>query len=106
MSQQNPQDWEQRLKELEAEINQEAEPNPVRPFNIKEESNSYFLRFTSWYQSLSSTTKVIVSVVGVIVTLSILNSVLRFISSLIVVGILGAVFVGLYKAFVTDKSSK
>ncbi len=106
MSQQNPQDWEQRLRDLEAEINQEAEPTPVRPFNPDEDPKSPFVRLNSWYQGLSSPAKVGVAVVGAIVALSILNSILRLVSSLIVIGILGAVFVGLYKAFFIDKSSK
>ncbi len=105
MSQQNPQDWEQRLKDLEAEINQESEPSPVRPFNPNEDPNSPLARLKQWYNNLGTPAKVGVAIVGVIAALSLLNSILRLVTSLIVMGILGAILFALYKALFENKSS-
>ncbi len=42
---------------------------------------------------------------GVIVGLSILNGILKLVTSIIVLGILGAVLYGLYRTLIKDKSS-
>ncbi|ACK67565.1 conserved hypothetical protein [Rippkaea orientalis PCC 8801] len=105
MSQQNPQDWEQRLRDLEAEINEEVEPVPVRPFDPNQDSKSPFVRAMSWYQGLATPAKVGVAGIGIIAALSVLNTVLRLVTSLIMLGIVTAIFVALYKAFLSNKSS-
>ncbi len=107
MSDRNSPNWERKLeqkfKDLEAEINRET--TPVRPFNPNEETNGVFTRVVTWYQGLQITAKVGVAVVGVIVGLSILNGILKLVTSIIVLGILGAVLYGLYRALIKDKSS-
>ncbi|MEM8781151.1 MAG: hypothetical protein AAGF26_20315, partial [Cyanobacteria bacterium P01_G01_bin.49] len=92
-----------KLKDLEAEIN--AETSPVRPFNPEEETPGILTRLANWYQGLGTPAKVGVAIVGVMVGLSILNSVLKLVSSLIVVGIFGAILYGLYRALIKDKSA-
>jgi hypothetical protein len=106
MSHQNPQDWEQRLKDLEAEINGETEPIPVRPFYPNEEAQGLFVKVQNWYQGLATPAKVGVAIVGVFLSLSLLNGILRLVSSLIAIGILGVVLYGVYKAFLANKSSQ
>ncbi|MGB5596591.1 MAG: hypothetical protein WBM32_23795 [Crocosphaera sp.] len=107
MSDRNSPNWEQKLeqkfKDLEAEINRET--TPVRPFNPNEETNGVFTRVATWYQGLQTTAKVGVAVLGVIVGLSILNGILKLVTSIIVLGILGAVLYGLYRTLIKDKSS-
>ncbi|MEA5535154.1 hypothetical protein [Crocosphaera sp. XPORK-15E] len=101
MSDRNSPDWEKRLKDLEAEIN--AETSPVRPFNPNEEAEGIFTRAATWYQGLATPTKVGVTIVGVIVGLSILNSILKLVTSVIVLGIAGIIIYGLYRALIKDK---
>ncbi|ACB51746.1 conserved hypothetical protein [Crocosphaera subtropica ATCC 51142] len=108
MSDRNSPNWEQKLeqkfKDLEAEINNQT--TPVRPFNPNEEnSNGILTRVATWYQGLETPAKVGVAVVGVIVGLSILNGILKLVTSLIVVGILGVVLYGLYRALIQNKSN-
>ncbi len=108
MSDRNGPNWEEKLeqkfKDLEAEINRQT--TPVRPFNPTEDkSNSVFTRVATWYQGLETPGKVGVAVVGVIVGLSILNGILKLVSSLIVVGILGFILYGLYRALIQNKSN-
>ncbi|BBA79219.1 hypothetical protein RGRSB_0669 [cyanobacterium endosymbiont of Rhopalodia gibberula] len=105
MSQQNPQDWEQRLKDLEAEINQESELSPVRPFKANENPKNILVRFKQWYDSLAIPTKVGLTIVAIIVALSLLNSILRLVTSVIMLGILGSILFALYKALFNNKSS-
>ena len=94
---------EQKFKDLEAEINNKT--SPVRPFNPKEvKNNETVSRVTNWFQGLETPAKVGVAVVGVIVGLSVLNGVLKLVTSLIVVGILGFVLYGLYRALIQNKS--
>ncbi|MDJ0730793.1 MAG: hypothetical protein QNJ33_12445 [Crocosphaera sp.] len=107
MSDRNSPNWEEKLeqkfKDLEAEIN--SQTTPVRPFNPNEKnSNGVFTRVATWYQGLATPGKVGVAVVGVIVGLSILNGILKLVTSLIVVGILGVILYGLYRALIENKS--
>ena len=107
MSDRNGPDWEKKLeqkfKDLEAEINNKT--SPVRPFNPKEvKNNETVSRVNNWFQGLETPAKVGVAVVGVIVGLSVLNGVLKLVTSLIVVGILGFVLYGLYRALIQNKS--
>ena len=94
---------EQKFQDLEAEINRQT--TPVRPFDPSQETPGVFNRLATWYQGLQTPAKVGVAVVGVIAGLSILNGILKLVTSVIVVGILGAVLYGLYRALVKDKSS-
>ena len=108
MSDRNSPNWEEKLeqkfKDLEAEIN--GKTTPVRPFNPNEDSsNGIFTRAANWYQGLENPAKVGVAVVGVIVGLSILNGILKLVTSLIVVGILGFILYGLYRALIQNKSN-
>lgn len=108
MSDRNGPNWEEKLeqkfKDLEAEIN--SQTTPVRPFNPTEDgSNSVFTRVATWYQGLETPGKVGVGVVGVIVGLSVLNGLLKLVTSLIVVGILGFILYGLYRALIQNKSN-
>ncbi|MDJ0846690.1 hypothetical protein [Crocosphaera sp.] len=106
MSDRNSPNWEEKLeqkfRDLEAEIN--GQTTPVRPFKPNKD-NGVFTRAASWYQGLETPAKVGVAVVGVIVGLSILNGILKLVTSLIVVGILGFILYGLYRALIQNKSN-
>ncbi|MGK7941797.1 MAG: hypothetical protein AB4062_16930 [Crocosphaera sp.] len=94
---------EEKFQELEAEINRQT--RPVRPFDPNEETPGVVARIGNWYQGLQTPAKVGVAIVAVVAGLSILNGILKLVTSIIVVGILGAVLYGLYRALVQDKSS-
>lgn len=95
--------WEQKLKDLEAEIN--AETPSVRPFNPNEDQESLLRRVATWYQGLGTPAKTGVAIAGVLIGLSVLNSILKLVTSLIVLGILGFILYGLYRALIKDKSA-
>ena len=108
MSDRNSPNWEEKLeqkfKDLEAEIN--SQTSPVRPFNPKEVKNNQTVsQVTTWFKGLETPVKVGVAVVGVIVGLSILNGILKLVTSLIVVGILGFILYGIYRALIKNKSN-
>jgi hypothetical protein len=111
MSSSNNQDWQRRLEEIEAEINQnESSYSPettetVRPHVEIDRSKSVEQWLNSakqWFDGLSSEGKVVVGVVGVLVSFSILNTFLRLISSLISVAILGCLLYFGYKFFINS----
>ncbi|MDJ0509738.1 MAG: hypothetical protein QNJ64_10860 [Crocosphaera sp.] len=107
MSDRNRANWEEKLEQkfqdLEAEVNRQT--TPVRPFNPNEETQRILSPVATWYQGLHTPAKVGVAIVGFIAGLYILNSILKLVTSVIVVGILGAVLYGLYRALIKDKSS-
>jgi hypothetical protein len=104
MSQQNPQDEEQHLKDLEAEINPKSELFSVWPFKANENPKSCLVRLKQWYNNLAIYTKVSLAIVAIILALSLLNSILRLVTSVIMLGILGYILFFLYKALFKNKS--
>ncbi len=104
MNEPNPQDWEQKLKDLEADMNREVEPSPVRPFNPHENAENLLTRGALWFKNLPTPTKVFVAVVGALVTLSVLNGIVKLVASLITVVILGIVLYILYKTLLASRS--
>ncbi|XLQ11354.1 MAG: hypothetical protein KPI85_07640 [cyanobacterium endosymbiont of Epithemia adnata isolate EadnSB Bon19] len=105
MSQQNPQDGEQHLKDLEAEVNQESELFSVWSFKANENPKSFLVRLKQWHNQLAIYTKIGLAIVAIIVALSLLNSILRLVTSVIMLGILGSILFVLYKALFKNKSS-
>ena len=105
MSKQNPQDWKQHFKDLETEINQESELFSVQPFNPNENPKNLLVRLKQGYEDLATPVKVGLAIVAVIASLSLLNSILRLLTSVIMFGILGTILFALYKALFKNKSS-
>lgn len=107
MGSSNQSDWEQKLRDLEKEVNNTInEPLPVRPFNPNGEASQPIQRLLGWYQGLSSPAKVGVGAVAAILALFVLNSVLKLVASLIAIAILSIILYGLYRAFVSSDSSQ
>ncbi len=103
MTQDQP-NWQKRLEELEKEVNQTLETTPIRLENTQSTLEKAFSRLQTWYKGLPTAAKVIVAVGGGLVALSLLNSVLRLVTSLISLAILALICYGLYK-FVTKSDS-
>ncbi|WP_267382930.1 hypothetical protein [Cyanobacterium sp. uoEpiScrs1] len=104
MSQKNSPGWKQRLKDLEAEINQKSEQSPVQPFKTNKIYKGLLVRFVKAYNNLSVTTKIVLAIVVIIATLSLLNSILRLVMSVIMIGIFGVILFALYKILFKNKS--
>ena len=86
MSSSKQTDWEQKLRNLEKDIHDSTPPTlPVRPFNPKADSPQLFNRITAWYQGLTSPAKVSVAIAGTVLTLMVLNGVLKLVASLIAI---------------------
>lgn len=102
MSTQNNQDWEQKLRELEVEINPESEKPADLTFSIEK----IFNQLRQWYNNLSTPAQVVVALVGVVLVFSILNSVLKLVASLLSITILAVVLYGLYKFLMTPRPNQ
>jgi len=107
MSSSKPTDWEQKLRDLEKDIHDSTQPTlPVRPFNPNADSPELFNRIAAWYQGLTSPAKVAVAIAGTVLTLMVLNGVLKLVASLIAIAIMGVVLYALYRAFVASNTEK
>ncbi|MGK7932576.1 MAG: hypothetical protein AB4041_14235 [Microcystaceae cyanobacterium] len=102
---QEQQNWQKRLEELEKEVNQTLETTPIRLENTQSTLAKGFSRLQAWYQALPTPAKVIVAVGGGLVALSLFNTVLKLVTSLVSLGILALICYGLYK-FVIKSDSK
>ena len=113
MNSQKNQNLERRLKELEVEINSSSPPISVSENKstklLDNSSNSqhlegWFRAIQSWFNNLPTPGRVAVLVVAFIFGLSLLNTVLQIVTSLISLAILGFVLYFLYKFFSTPRS--
>jgi hypothetical protein len=114
MNSPNNQDWEQKLKELEQEIDRtnsfesEEKTEAVRPHietDLSQKITTWLNLARDWFNSLPKAGRVIVGAGAIIVSFSVLNTFLRLISSLISLAILaGLLYLG-YKFLVTSSKS-
>ncbi|MFP4133071.1 MAG: hypothetical protein ACLFQP_06285 [Halothece sp.] len=113
-------DWEKRLQELEAEVNENSQQQQTSsqktdfsspsPLNMGSQDFSQQLQgikgqVQRWFQGLPIIGKVIVVAIGIGVSLSLLKTVFQLVTSVLTLAILGGLgYVG-YKVFIADKNS-
>jgi hypothetical protein len=112
MNPQENRDYDQKLQELEKELDaerplQSVETQAGQPlqsnFNYSQ-MESVFNRVTNWFNSLPNAGKVAVVIVAAVVGFSLLRSVLQLVGALISLAILGGILYLIYKFFVTPQS--
>ncbi|MGK7944181.1 MAG: hypothetical protein AB4058_06915 [Microcystaceae cyanobacterium] len=103
---QEQKNWQKRLEELEKEVNQTFETTPLRLENTQSTLEKAFSRLQAWYQPLPTPVKAIVAVGGVLVALSLFNTVLKLVTSLVSLGILVLVGYGVYKFVVKSNAEE
>jgi hypothetical protein len=115
MNSPNNQDWEQRLKELEQEIDRTTSPESaehtetVRPhveIDPSQKITAWLNSARDWFNNLPTAGRVIVGVGAIAIGFSVLNVFLRLISSLISIAILGGLLYLGYKFLVTSSKSE
>lgn len=115
MNPQQNQDWERKLQEIEAEINQAPPKPPVQtqpgqPLtsqgNDSPSISSLLKQVTNWFNSLSRNARVIVVSAAAIVGFLVLKTVFQLVASVISLAILGAILYLVYKFFVASKAPK
>jgi hypothetical protein len=110
MSSFKPSDWEQKFRDLEQEVSDSVNsplpntPLPVRPFNS--DSQQLLNRALAWFQRLTPPAKVVVAVGGIVLALTLLNTVLKLVASLIAIAIMGVILYALYRAFIASNVEK
>ncbi|QDZ38994.1 hypothetical protein FRE64_02995 [Euhalothece natronophila Z-M001] len=113
-------DWEKRLQELEAEVNESSQQQQTSsqktnfsapsPLNMGSQDFSQQMQgikgqVQRWFQGLPLIGKVIVVAIGIGVSLSLLKTVFQLVTSVLTLAIIGALgYVG-YKVFIGDKNS-
>jgi hypothetical protein len=111
MNPQPEEDFQQRLRKLEAEIDsssekktnsQQVEQSSVPSFS---NVNSQLRQLSNWFNTLSGTGKIVVGSVGVLLGLAVVQAVFKFVTSAISLALLaGLVYFG-YK-FIVSRSSR
>ncbi|MEC4984903.1 MAG: hypothetical protein SAJ37_04190 [Oscillatoria sp. PMC 1068.18] len=114
MNSQENQNWQQKLQELEKEVNQDySSPTsynsePGKPLQTQSETSADFsdaiAKLQNWFASLPTAGKVAVVAIAAIVGFSLLRTVLQLVASLISLAILGVVLYLLYKFFIAPQS--
>ncbi len=104
MNSQNKPDWERRFQELETEVNQESNDSSVRSMNVSDYLESTVSRLKAWFEGLPNIGRVAVAIMAALVVLSLLNTVLKLVASLISIAILGVVLYLLYRFFLNPRS--
>ncbi len=103
MDNQGKKDWKQRLQDLEAEINQTIpEKAPQMPIALSERIRKLLVSAREWFNALPTPGKAVVVIGGGLAGLSLLNTVLHLVTSLLTIGALGMVIYLLYKFFVAN----
>ncbi|MDJ1175301.1 hypothetical protein [Roseofilum capinflatum] len=101
MDSENPRDTNRRLRELEEQLN--------RSYNSTFSSGSVkglLTKIQNWYQTLSSTGKLVVAGVAVVIGFGFLNLFLRLVTTLITLAVLGgALYLG-YKFLIESDPSQ
>lgn len=112
MNPQEPNNWKRKLQELEQEVQQTSSKNPAgtspsgTPFIEKKNLNQSLNQIRDWFNTLPSAGKVVVVIMTAIIGFSLLNTVLRLVSSLLTIAILAVVLYLLYKFFIAPQSSQ
>ena len=105
MAAKNQQDWQERLEELEAEVNAEDIPfTPTEKITTEEKVTAWLTPLRNWFDKLPRPGKVIVIVGGGLIAFSILNTVLRLVASLISLAVLAVIVYFAYRFLINNKS--
>jgi hypothetical protein len=111
MNSQNNQNLEQRLQELEAEL----QPGPSAPFSVQQgqplqpledaqPALPLYSQLLNWFRGLSGTGQAIAVCVAVVVGLALFKIAVQVVTLLISLAFLGVLLYGGYKLFLTQAS--
>ncbi len=116
MNSQEPKNWQQKLQDLEEQINQQMSTNsasradsqdPLPNANIKWDNlNQKLEKAKTWFGNLNSPAKAVVAIASIVVGFAVLGTVLKVISSLVSIAILGVLLYLLYKFFFAPQTPK
>ncbi len=103
--------WQQRLQELEVEVNQTTPgtevkftvPEPLKAMADPAQYQNLIDRLLPWFNNLSQTTKVAVAVIGALVAFVVLRSVLQLVAAAASLAILGIILYLVYRFLIAPK---
>jgi len=111
MDSQHQHDFQRRLQELEAEVQQtstqaESRQTPPSGRSLSPVLQQLWLQVMTWFSGLPTVGKAVVAIVAVILGLSLLNTVLSLVTTAITLAIVVAVLYGLYRVFLASRTVK
>jgi anti-sigma-K factor RskA len=103
--------WQQRLQELEVEVNQTAPatevkftlPEPLKAITDPAQYQNLIDRLLPWFNNLSQISKVVVAVAGALVAFVVLRSVLQLVAAAASLAILGIILYLVYRFWIAPK---
>ncbi|MEC4805461.1 MAG: hypothetical protein SAJ12_11905 [Jaaginema sp. PMC 1079.18] len=110
----NQQDWQQRLQELEIEVQQTPNseqtqaqsPTSHSTPNTAVEWQAKWQQIAVWFSNLPSIAKAVVAIIALSVSFSLLKMVFQLVSALIGMAFIGAVLYGVYRFAIAPQSSR
>ncbi len=108
MDSQSQQNFQRRLQELDAEVQRNAsasqnqsESSQKAPAGVTPSSPLQLLgqQLAVWFNHLPAVGKVVVAVISIILGLSLLNTVLNLVTTIVMLAIVVTVLYGLYRVF-------
>jgi hypothetical protein len=112
MASPDPQDWQQRLRDLE--INIGSNPKNSEPLNeidvdavgsgLDAIKQSY-QQFITWFNNIPASGKLLAIAAGGLLSLTLIKTVFQLVTSLITLSILGTILYLVYRFWVSPKSS-
>lgn len=112
MNPESEQELEQRLQQLEAELNPSPSSVPVSQAQTSQPQPTTLTvelqlqRFVSWFSNLPSFAKLIIVGIGILVSFAILRAVLKLVAALFSLAILAVVLYFAYQFLVARSQTK
>jgi anti-sigma-K factor RskA len=112
MDSQNQQNWQQRLQELDIEVqqapneNQSQNASTATPSDSSMQLQAKWTQISTWFNQLPTVAKVVVAIIALSVSFSLLKMVFQLVSALIGMAFIGAVLYGVYRFAIAPQSSK
>jgi hypothetical protein len=100
----SPESFDPENSDTEVEV--ELEPNPIPRLTASERFSHAVTQLKAWYTALPVPAKVAVAVVGAILTLSAVTTILRLVSAVLSVLVLGAILFLLYRYVIKPNDSQ
>ena len=95
MSSEQQQNWKKKLEDLEAQI-----------YNASSANQNLLPQIRQWFANLATPGKVVVTLVGVVFALSLLNTVFWVVKLLLSLTVLGVIVYFAYKLFFAPKNQE
>jgi len=110
MNTQDRQNWEQKLQDLEVEVNQSSgstpDPTPAgQDSSLQQQLQKIVAQIKNWFNTLPHIGKVAVALLGIVVGFSLLKTLLELVSALVSIALVGGLLYWVYTKAIAPPQS-